>query len=132
MKSAASVRFLLVLNAVFGLGAGVGLAVLPELFLSTLGLQTDQVGTAFARLYGAELIGFNIATWLTRNDWPPSTPIVRGHIANEGLTAVVAAAAGASGLGNLLVWGLAALAALFSLGYLTVALQRDGGGLAKG
>lgn len=92
-------------------------------FLSTFGLQTDPVGLSFARLYGAELIGFNVATWLSRNASPPSMPIVRGHIANEGLTAVVAAIAAVTGLGNLLVWGLVALAALFAVGYAAIAMQ---------
>ena len=114
-------RWLIIANVVVGLTAGIGLLVQPTGLLSVLGLQTDPVGTAFARLYGAELIGFNIATWLLWNVSPPSRPVVLGHIANEGLTAVVAAGAAASGLGNLLVWGLAVLAATFAIGYAVVA-----------
>lgn len=114
---------LLTANAIAGLVSGVALLVVPGAFLSILGLELDTAGTAFARLYGAELLGFNVATWLSRNLVPPPSAIIRGHIANEGLTALVIALIAAAGLGNPLVWGVAAVAAAFAIGYLVVNRQ---------
>lgn len=98
--------------------------VVPGLFLSLLGLTTDPTGLTFVRLYGAELAGFNVATWLVRSSVPLSRPIVIGHVVNESLTAVIVALAAWSALGNAIVWLLAATAGAFALGYLALALSR--------
>ena len=112
---------MLSVNAIVGMVSGVALLAAPALFLSLLGLATDQTGTTFARLYGAELAGFNVATWLVRSSLPPSRPIVFGHVVNESLTAGVVALAAWSALGNPLVWLLALTAGGFACAYLAVA-----------
>ena len=105
-----------------GLAVGVALVVVPALFLGVLGIQIDSAGTALARLYGAELLGFNVATVLGRQG-SAVRPIVLGHVVNESLTAIIFVGAAISGLGNGLLWPLAGLAALFAVGFALVANQ---------
>jgi hypothetical protein len=87
-----------------------------------IGGHIDPTGTALARLYGAELLGFNVATALAR---PGSLvrPIVLGHVVNESLTAIIFVDVAISGLGNALVWPLAVTAALFAIGFGILAIQ---------
>jgi hypothetical protein len=71
------------LNAAVGLGAGIALLVLPDVFLTVLGVSTDPTGTLVARLFGADLLGFNVTTWLVRDIRPVPRSVVVGHTANE-------------------------------------------------
>jgi len=115
---------LIVANATVGFVAGITLLTLPSLFMTVLGQSTDAAGIAYARLYGAELLGFSLATWLGRDASPSAVrPIVYGHIVNESVTALVVAAAAVAGLGNLLLWPLAALAAAFAVAYVIAAVD---------
>jgi len=116
-------RWFVIANAVVGFSAGLALIVVPSAFMSMLNIQIDAAGTAMARLYGAELVGFNIATWMSRRV-PVPRPIVLGHVANETLTAMAFAVAANSGVGNLLVWPLALAAGVFALGYAWIAVAR--------
>jgi len=52
----------LAVNAVTGLILGLVLILVPQPFLVFNGVQTDAVGLTIAQLFGAEFIGFNIAT----------------------------------------------------------------------
>ena len=115
---------LIMANAIVGFAAGLALLTLPGAFMSVLGQSTDAAGIAYARLYGAELLGFSLATWLARDASATAMrPIVYGHIVNESLTAVVVAAAAVAGTGNLLLWPLAALVAGFAVAYLIAAVR---------
>ena len=117
---------LLKINAVVGLVTGIGLVLAPTIVLNILGATTDPTGTNFARLYGAELIGFNVATWLASSgDARSQRMLVLGHVANESLTAVIAVIAAGSGLGDVLLWGVALLAGAFALAFSVVATQRS-------
>ena len=120
--SPTAVRWLITLNAAVGMASGVALLLVPGHFLSVVGLATDAAGLTFTRLYGAELAGFNVATWLVRSSVPPSRPIVLGHLVNESLTGLIVGAAAWSALGNPVAWLLAGTAGAFALGYLTIAL----------
>jgi hypothetical protein len=122
-------RWLLITNAAVGFFAGLALLVVPSAFMAVLNIQLDAAGTTMARLYGAELVGFNIATWMSRR-LPIPRPIVLGHVANESLTAIAFVVAAIGGLGNALLWPLALTAALFALGYSLVAITRRPSGAA--
>ena len=109
----------LAINAVVGLVLGVVLLLIPRVFLALNGVQTDAVGLALARLFGAEFVGFNIVTWLARNSPDPSARriVVLGHLISESMGFIVALLAKLSGLGNTLFWGIAAVYLIFALGF---------------
>ena len=92
------------------------------------GVQTCALpisGSALAQLYGAELVGFNVATWTYRH--PPFVrPIVIGHVVNESLTATVLVLGAIGGLGNAFVWLFAVVAATFAIGFGWLAIQPSG------
>ena len=121
--SLAALRWLLAVNALVGLAGGLALLLLPELFLSLLGLHSDQTGLVLARLYGAELVGFNVATWLARS-LAAQPGVVLGHVANESLTAAVLWIAIAGGAGGPLLWALAVVATAFAVGLWWAATRR--------
>lgn len=121
------IRTLLTLNALIGLAVGVVLLLVPAAMMSVLGQSTDGTGTAYARLYGAELLGLNVATWFARNGsadvW---RPVIYGHVVNESLTALVIAATALGGLGNLLLWGLVLVSGAFAVAFVLAALTVRG------
>jgi hypothetical protein len=115
------------LNAVVGLGAGIALLILPDVFLTVFGVSTDRTGILVARLFGADLTGFNLATWLARDIRPIPRFLVLGHSANESLSALVFFVAAASGLGNAFVAAFGVIALAFAGGYALLAARVDPG-----
>jgi hypothetical protein len=113
-----SLRGLLAVNAIVGLVGGVGLLLAPGTVAGLLGLTLDPTATLYTRLYGAELVGFNVATWLAREAGGGARRIVvLGHVFNESLTFVVIAISLASVSANLLGVGLAGLALAFAIAF---------------
>jgi hypothetical protein len=115
--NARTLRILLTVDALIGLAAGTALLLLPDGFLSFAQVSLAPTGVVVARLYGAELLGFGIATWLVRNTSTRRSSIVLGHIVNESLTAVVIAIAVVSGIGGPGLAALAAIACLLAIGF---------------
>lgn len=120
-----AVYWLVTINAVVGLAFGAILLLVPQPFVSLNGLGSDPATLVFARLYGAELCGFSVATWLVRTDVRPPRGIVLGHVVNESLTAIVIVLGALAGVGNALVWPLALAPAMFAVGYAILALERN-------
>lgn len=109
----------LAVNAIVGLVLGAVLLVIPQMFLTLYDIQADAGGLAIARLFGAELIGFNIATWLARTGQDDSARrvVVLGHLFSESLGFIVALIAKLSGLGNTFFWIIVAVYLAFALGF---------------
>ncbi|MBI3746616.1 MAG: hypothetical protein HY264_08910 [Chloroflexi bacterium] len=123
-----NLRSLLTANAVVGLIGGLGLLAAPGVVASTLGLALDDTGLVLARLYGAELLGFNVAGWMGRDVGAGSRrALVIGHAVNETATAVVLALALASGLGNIVVAGLFVVAASFAIAFVMAGIRNTEG-----
>ena len=109
-------------------GGGASLLIAPSLFLAIFGQAETPAVTVYARLYGAELLGFSVATWLVRNASPDGQlPIVYGHVVNESLMAIVIVAAAVSGVGNMLVWAIAVLPTAFAVAFAVAALRLSRG-----
>lgn len=117
-------RWLLSINAIVGGISGAGLVLVPAAFLGILGISPDASGEILARLYGAELLGFNVSTWIARQTTPAPPSIVWGHVVNESLTAVVLAMAAVGAMGNLLVSGFALASAAFAAAYVLLLRSR--------
>ena len=116
-------RNLLIVNAVVGLVGGAALVLSPTAVAATLGLALGDGGAIVARLYGAELLGFNVAGWVLKDGGPAARRgIILGHVVNETGTAVVLGIAVAAGLGNLLVVGLLVVVALLAIAFIAAAL----------
>jgi hypothetical protein len=115
-------RVLVATNAVVGAGFGAVLLIAPTVLAKLLGLHLDPTAALMARLYGAELFGFGVTTWSARKSMPVPSGVVYGHIGNETLTAIALCAATANGLGNILLPILAIVPAIFSIGYLVLAI----------
>jgi len=120
--STRGLRLLLTVDALVGLVAGLALLLVPDLFASLSGLSMAPTGILVARLYGGELAGFSLATWLARGGASPRGPIVLGHIVNESLTAIVVALGLLSGFGGPLLAALAATAAALAIVFWVTAL----------
>ena len=125
------IRMLLTVNAVVGLTFGLGLLVAPAPLVLLYGLRTDTVGLLLARLAGVEFIGYNLVGWIARaaDPYPAgSTPraVVRGHLVSETLGAPVSATAAVRGLGNPLLWSVAAIYAIFASEFLWAELALRG------
>ena len=117
------IRMLLAAGAVVGFAFGVALLLAPGLLLTVYGLATDSTGELLARLFGVELIGFNVATWVARESDPRASgsaarAVIRAHLVSETIGAVVSAFAAARGLGNFLFWSVVAVYALLAAGFL--------------
>lgn len=128
-----NIQLLLTVAAVIGLVFGLGLLVAPAPLLRLYGLTTDATGLFLARLFGVEFIGYNLVAWLTRAADPSpadSAPraLVRAHLLSETFGALVSASAAARGLGNPLIWSVAALYGMLAAAFLwaTLALRRGG------
>jgi len=109
----------LAVNAATGLVLGLVLILVPRPFLAFNGIEADAVGLTIARLFGAEFIGFNIATWMARSSSDPSARriVVLGHFVSESLGFILALLAKLAGLGNALFWGIVAVYLFFALGF---------------
>ena len=125
------IHLLLTVAAVIGLVFGLGLLVAPAPLLRLYGLTTDATDLLLARLFGVEFIGYNIVAWLTRAADPSPTDsapraLVHAHLVSETLGALVSAVAAVRGLGNPLLWTVAALYGMLAAAFLwaTLALRR--------
>lgn len=67
-----SAKTFLPIAAVLYVGFGIGLLLVPVLFMSTYGVALDAGGALMARILGAALIGFAILFWRVRNLTPSS------------------------------------------------------------
>jgi hypothetical protein len=116
------VQFLLRANAAVGLGFGIGLLIVPRLLLGLYGFSLDGADLVPARLYGAELLGFNVATWLAAAQaYRGARPaIVIGHVFNEAIGALVTVVSLLAGLGNGLAWSVVGLQVAFAAGFIAV------------
>lgn len=117
------IRVLLAAGAVVGLMFGLGLLLAPGLLLSLYGLATDSTGELLARLFGVELIGFNVATWVARGSDPraegsAARAVVRAHVVSETIGALVSAWAASRGFGNPLFWSVVAIYAILAAAFL--------------
>ena len=125
-------KLLLTTSSSIGFAFGLGLVVAPDFLLGQYGLSTNGAGVALARLLGAELIGFNIATFLARRDpeGEGARLAVLGHAVSEPIGALATLAALLTGVGNPMLWSVFALYALFSAAYGYFQFRARGGASA--
>jgi hypothetical protein len=125
------IRVLLTVSAIVGLIFGLGLLIVPAPLLRLYGLDTDDTGLLLARLFGVELIGYNLVGWIARSADPDpadSTPraVVWGHVVSESIGALVTAWAAARGLGNPLLWSVVAVYGVLAAAFVWAALALRG------
>lgn len=114
------------INAAAGFLFGVALLLFPGSMLDLIGLEAGDDFLLISRLFGVELIGFNLATWPARkapND-PASRVTAWGHMISEAIGSVVAFIAIAAGYGNALLWAVALMYLVFSATYAYFLLGR--------
>lgn len=117
------IQLLLKAAAIVGLAFGLGLLVAPTLLLKLYGLAVDSAGVLISRLLGVEFIGFNVATWIAGDTDPYAAgsgarSVVRGHAMSETIGALVSVWAALQGVGNALLWSVAATYLLFSAAFI--------------
>jgi hypothetical protein len=95
---------------------GVGLLIAPGLLVSLYGLRLDGDGALVARLLAAQLLGFMVLDFTSRAATGASlrTVLVAGLVA-EVVSVVVVTGAAATGAGNALLCGVAALFGAFAV-----------------
>lgn len=111
---------LLTVNALVGGAFGLLLLILPGPLLQLFGFNIGVDSELVARLYGTELLGFNVATWLARplGAGPAlQRAVVAGHIVNETAGFAVVAGAIVAGRGNLMMWPFATLLLGFAVAF---------------
>ena len=108
------------ITAWVGFITGFVLLVFPTTLLGMNGIQADAAGITLARLLGAEFIGFNLVTWMSKNPGNESTRrmVVFSHSVSETLGFIVLLYARLNGLGNNMLWSFVAVYFIFALGYL--------------
>ncbi len=106
-------------NAVVGFIFGLLFLLDPAGLSLRFGATLDATGRLVARAYGAELLGFSIATWLARTNGENDLKraIILSHLVSGTLTFLVVLFATASRVINPLGWSIVALTLFFSLGY---------------
>jgi hypothetical protein len=118
-------RTLMILAAADALAFGLGSLLLPGVVLSILGGETDDLGRALLRELGAILLALGIITWFLRNldDGPLRRGVTNGAAVGIALTAVIVGIVTASGMFNVLGWGIVAIHVLLALGMAWVLLR---------
>ena len=112
-------------EAVVGFTFAALLLLFPDRLLELYGISTGSGPVALARLIGAELLGLNVASVVAlRGDRRSLVPVVRGHLVNDAVAALVAFTAVVGGVGNGFVWSLVAVYGVFALAHVWVLLAR--------
>jgi hypothetical protein len=114
------IRALLIANGMVGVGAGLGLLLVPASLLKAFGFVPGKTANLVARLMGVEFIGYNLVTWLAARDplGAASRSLITGHSISEPLGFVVSLIAVPGGQGNGLAWSFVALYLAFAVLYL--------------
>ena len=109
-------KLLLTVNSLVGIVFGAVLLAAPALLMRMYGLPEALSADLFARLFGAELLGLNLATWFVRNrpDGEGASFAVLGHCISETFGFAVAVGAALANVGNGMMWSVVALFALFA------------------
>jgi hypothetical protein len=117
---AGKLRTLLVANGVVGVGAGVGLLLVPAPLLRAFGFSPSTTADLVARSMGVEFIGYNLVTWLAARDplGATSRTLITGHSISEPLGFAVSLIAVLRGQGNGLAWSFVVLYLAFAVLYL--------------
>jgi hypothetical protein len=126
MATKLSVSWLITIGSVIGLAFGIALVLVPAELLGIYGLHPDATGLLLARIGGAEFVGYNTIGWLARESDPghahsASRLVVYAHALSETIGAVVCTAVAAQGLGNALLWSVAALYAILAIAFIWAA-----------
>lgn len=111
-------RTLMMVAAADGVLFGLGSLVLPDLVLSVLGGETDELGRATIQQLGGIILGYGIVAWFLREleSGPTRRGVTVGVMVSFTLTAVIAALVVASGLLNALGWIIVAIHAVVAIG----------------
>jgi hypothetical protein len=118
-------RTLMILAAADAVAFGLGSLLLPDVVLSLLGGETDDLGRALLRELGAILLALGIITWFLRDlgDGPLRRGVVSGAITGIALTAVIVGLVTASGMFNALGWVIVAIHVILAAGLAWVLLR---------
>ena len=109
-------RFLAV-NAIVGMAFGAVLVAAPSLLFRMYGIPGGLGAELFARLVGAELLGLNVPTWLSRASAGEGRAFaVVGHAFSESLGFAVTLGAAVAHVGNALVWSVVLIYGAFAAG----------------
>lgn len=127
MTTKRSVFWLITIGSVIGLAFGIALLLFPAQLLGIYGLHPDATGLLLARIGGAEFVGYNVIGWLARKSDPvlvdsPSRLVVYAHAVSETIGAIVCTGAAVQGLGNALLWSVAATYVVLAIAFIWAAL----------
>lgn len=84
---------LMALSAMVAVPYGLLTLLVPERWLPLMtGLHPTGEGLLLARMYGTQLVGFGVVSWLGRNtpDSPAKLAMIRGFVVVDGLSLLVA------------------------------------------
>jgi hypothetical protein len=112
----ARLKLLLTVNSLVGIIFGAVLLATPGLLMQMYGLPGGLSADLFARLFGAELLGLNLATWFVRDrpEGEGAQFAVLGHCVSETFGFAVSIGAALAHVGNGMVWSVVALFAIFA------------------
>mgnify|MGYP003334996627 FL=1 len=113
------------MEAIVGFTFAALLLIVPGRLLDVYGIASGPSASVLGRLLGAELLGLNVASVVAlRGDRRSLVPVVRGHLVNDAVGALVALTAVVGGVGNGFVWSLVAVYGVFALAHVWVLLAR--------
>lgn len=109
---------LLVAAAINGAVFGLLFILVPDAAIALFGGRLDPLSSLIVRQFGGVIVGLSLINWLMRKVGDPEarTAVVFGDVAAFAVVAVVAAIAAATGIVNVLGWGVAGFHAVVAIG----------------
>ena len=110
---------LLLINAVVAAVFGVLFVLVPGPVLALYGVTPDQVSTYLAQIYGAELVGYAVLTYLARNAAasPLRNALVLSLFVGDAIGFVASLLAQLKGFANGLGWSSVLIYLLLAVGF---------------
>jgi hypothetical protein len=124
---------LLAVAAVDGLLFGLLFLLLPDTAISVFGGQLDPLGALLVRQLGGVITGLGLLNWLIRKvgDGDVRSAVIVGNVTAFAVIAVTAAIGAASGIINILGWGVSAFHAMVAIGLVMTQVWSSSSGLAR-
>ena len=122
------ISYLFLVASILSLIYGSGFILLPAQLLSIYGIETNDGGLLFVRLFGAALIGLGVLAWFVRNTdtWEARRAIVLAFFVINALSSLVLLLAQLAGTVNGLGWVNVAIFLVLALGFGYFLMPRAG------